>query len=155
MLQQLLTDNFKVTLHQESRDLQVYELVVADGGSKLQKADKHGFVRMGVGEVSSQGTPLDLFTAILSQRLGTTVVDKTGLQGNYAFNLRWKPDADEMERIRTALPPTDPNMDQPAPGADAPPLLTALQEQLGLRLEPKTDRVPVLVIDHAEQPAAN
>src|SRR5205823_6418758 len=149
------TDSFKVTLHQESRDLPVYELVFADGGSKLQKAGKHGFVKMGVGEVCSQGIPLDMFTAILSQRLGMTVVDKTGLQGNYAFNLRWKPDADEMDRIRTALPPTDPNVDQPAPSPDAPPLLTALQEQLGLKLQSQTTRVQVLVIDHAEQPAAN
>ncbi|HYM05926.1 MAG TPA: M56 family metallopeptidase [Terriglobales bacterium] len=152
MLQQFLTDYFKVTLHQESRDLPVYELLIAEGGPKLQKVDKHGFMHMGVGEVSSQGTPLTLLTAQLSQRLGRTVVDKTGLDGDYAFNLHWIPDAEEQARIRAAgLPPALMKAEQPA--ASGPPLLTALEEQLGLKLQPQTERVQVLVIDHAEQPS--
>src|SRR5579862_6119846 len=154
MLQQFLADYFKVTLHQESRDLPAYELLIAEGGSKLQKVDKHGFMRMGVGEVSSQGTPLTLLTAQLSQRLGRTVVDKTGLDGDYAFTLHWTPDADEQARIRGAgLPPELMKAEQPA--ASGPPLLTAVEEQLGLKLQPQTERVQVLVIDHAEQPSEN
>ena len=59
-----------------------------------------------LGELSSQGTPMTLLTAELSQRLGRTVVDKTGLDGDYAFNLHWTPDAEEQARIRAAgLPP--------------------------------------------------
>jgi uncharacterized protein (TIGR03435 family) len=152
MLQQFLADYFKVTLHQESKDLPVYELLIAEGGSKLQKVDKHGFMQMGAGEMSSQGTPLTLLTAQLSQRLGRTIVDKTGLDGNYAFNLHWTPDADEQARIRAAgLPPELMKAEQPA--APGPPLLTAVEEQLGLKLQPQTERVQVLVIDHAEQPS--
>ena len=154
MLQQFLADYFKVTLHQESRDLPVYELLIAEGGPKLQKAEKHGFMHMGVGELSSQGTPVTLLTAQLSQRLGRTVVDKTGLDGDYAFNLHWTPDAEEQARIRAAgLPPELMKAGQPA--ASGLPLLTAVEEQLGLKLQPQTERVQVLVIDHAEQPSQN
>jgi len=157
MLQQLLADYFKVTLHQESRDLPVYELLVADGGPKLQKAGQHGFMHMGIGELSSQGTPLSLLTAQLSQRLGRTVVDKTGLEGDYAFTLHWAPDADEQARIRAAglpdLPPKGAGPGQPAPAPSGPPLVTAVQEQLGLKVQPQTERVPVLVIDHVERPS--
>ena len=152
MLQQFVADYFKVTLHQESRDLPVYELLVAEGGPKLQKVDKHGFMHMGVGDLSSQGTPVALLTAQLSQRLGRTVVDQTGLDGDYAFNLHWTPDAEEQARIRAAgLPPELIKAGQPA--ASGPPLLTAVEEQLGLKLQPQTERVQVLVIDHAEQPS--
>ena len=154
ILQQFLADHFKVTLHQESRDLPVYELLIAEGAPKLQKADKHGFMHMGVGELSSQGTPVTLLTALLSQRLGRTVVDKTELDGDYAFNLHWTPDAEEQARIRAAgLPPELMKAGQPA--ASGPPLLTAVEEQLGLKLQPQTERVQVLVIDHAEQPSQN
>ena len=154
MLQQFLADYFKVTLHQESRDLPVYELLIAEGGTKLRKAEKHGFMQMGVGELSSQGTPLALLTAQLSQRLGRTVVDKTGLEGDYAFNLHWAPDAEEQARIRAAgLPPELMKAGQPA--ASGPPLLTAVEDQLGLKLQPQAERVQVLVIDHVEQPSQN
>ena len=154
MLQQFLADYFKVTLHQESRDLPVYELLIAEGGPKLQKVDKHGFMHMGVGELSSQGTPVALLTAQLAQRIGRTVVDKTGLDGDYAFNLHWTPDAEEQARIHAAgLPPELMKAGQPA--ASGPPLLTAVEEQLGLKLQPQTERVQVLVIDHAEQPSQN
>ncbi len=154
LLQQFLADYFTVTLHQESRDLPVYELLIAEGGSKLQKVDKHGFMHMGVSELSSQGTPVALLMAQLSQRLGRTVVDKTGLDGDYAFNLHWTPDAEEQARIRAAgFPPELMKPEQPV--ASGPPLATALEEQLGLKLQPQTERVQVLVIDHAEQPSQN
>lgn len=154
MLQGLLADQFKLKVHQEARDLPVYELTVAEGGSKLQKkADANrGFMRLDLGGLASDGTPLDLLVQQLSMRLGRTVVDKTGLKGNYAYTLHWTPDADEQAHIHRedtfapALPPSN---------SSAPPLLTAIQEQLGLTLQPKTDRVQVLVIDHIDQPAQN
>jgi len=157
MLQQLVTDYFKVSLHQEVQDQTVYELVVGEGGSRLQRAPeskKMAMMRMGIGELNSEGTPLDLLVAQLSQRLGRTVVDKTGLKGNYVFNLHWTPDADEQARIRAAAPGLpEPGVDKPS--ASGPPLMTAVEEQLGLKLQPTTERVPVLIIDHAEQPAQN
>jgi bla regulator protein BlaR1 len=157
MLQQLLTDYFKVGVHQEVQDETVYELVVAEGGSKLRPSpdpNHKAMMRMGVGELNSEGTPLDLLVAQLSQRVGRTVVDKTGLKGNYVFSLHWTPDADEQARIRAAAPGLqDPALERPP--ASGPPLMTAIEEQLGLKLQPTTERVPILVIDHAEQPAQN
>jgi bla regulator protein blaR1 len=149
MLQGLLADQFKLKLHEETRDLSVYELTVAEGGSKLQKGAERGFMNMGMGELSSNGTPLELLTAQLSMRLGRTVVDKTGLAGNYAFTLRWTPNAEERARMqeKELIAP-----DSGVSNSSAPPLLTAIQEQLGLTLKPQTDRVQVLVIDHIEQP---
>jgi len=156
MMQQLLADYFKVTVHQESVELPIYELVVGDGGTKLQSTGDMAMTRMNIGEIDSKGAPMTILTTQLSQRLGRTVLDKTGLTGKYAFTLRWTPDADEMARIRAAgLSPKQTEDVPTTPTAAAPPLITAVQEQLGLKLQPMTTRVPVLVVDHAEQPAAN
>jgi bla regulator protein blaR1 len=155
MVQRLLAAQFKLALHQEVRDLPVYELVVADGGAKLQKTSNFGFLQMGRGELTSQGTPVALLNTQLALRLGRTVLDKTGLTGNFAYSLRYTPDADEEARLHAnGLPEPKDGQASPASSYAAPPLFTAIQEQLGLKLEPKTDRVPVLVIDHVEQPSA-
>ena len=153
MLQGLLANEFKLKLHQEAMDLPAYLLLIAEGGSKVQKAvdQEHGFVKMGTGEISSNGSHLDLLTAQLSMRLGRIVVDKTGLTGNYIYSLHWMPDAEEQQRMRQHE--TIPASDSPAPDASAPPLLSAIQQQLGLILQPVTTRVQVLVIDHVEQPS--
>ncbi len=150
MLQQLLARQFKLKVHQESRDLPVYELVVSEGGSKLQKAGDRGMMHLGTGELISKGTPLALLTEQLSARLGRTVIDKTGLTGNYAYALRWTPSAEEQARVKhdeLASPDTR------LLDSSAPPLLNAVQEELGLTLQPATEHVQVLVIDHIEQPS--
>ncbi len=152
MLRQLLTDQFKLSLHQESRDLPVYELVIAQGGAKVQRTyGRTAAMHTNPGGLISQGTPLALLAAQLSQHLGRTVLDKTGLEGTYSYTLRWTPDSEEQMRLRDQEPTTP----QTRSDGSAPPLLTAVQEQLGLKLQPKTDRVQVLVIDHAEQPDQN
>jgi len=113
-------------------------------------------VRMNIGELIAHGAPIEILTTQLSQRLGRTVVNKTGLTGNYDFTLRWTPDAEELARARAAgLPPKLMEAQPTTPTDSAPPLLTAVQEQLGLKLQPQVERVPILVIDHAEQPPAN
>lgn len=153
MLQALLRDRFKLSLHQEVRNLPVYDLVIDKGGPKLQESNGLRTMHMDRGELVSQGTHLAFLADQLSLRLGRTVVDKTGLMGNYAFNLRWTPDAEEearMSRDGMALPPAS-----SAAEVSGPPLATAIQQQLGLKLEPGTDAVQVLVIDHAEQPSEN
>jgi len=141
-------------VHQESVELPIYELVVGDGGAKLQATGNMAMTRMSLGEIDTKGAPMTILTNQLAQRLGRTVVDKTGLTGKYAFTLRWTPDADEIARIRAAAPGLrDPGLEKPA--SSGPPLMTAVEEQLGLKLQPMNTRVPVLVIDHAEQPAQN
>jgi uncharacterized protein (TIGR03435 family) len=155
-LKSLLTNYFKVAVHQESRNLSVYELAVDDGGSKLQLAKEMGMSHLGNGELVSQGIPIELLANQLSTRLGRTVVDRTGLTGLYAFNLHWTPDPNEnvremqmVSRHAGDAPATPPAADQ----TSAPNLLTAVHEQLGLKLEAKTEPVPVLVVDHAESPS--
>jgi uncharacterized protein (TIGR03435 family) len=154
MMRQLLADYFKLMLHQQSRDLPVYELVVADSGPKLRKASGGGLVRMGIGEMDAKGAPISILIAQLSQRLGRTVVDKTGLEGNYSFSLHWTPDAEEQAHLHASGLPEfkGPSADQRAATASGPPLMSALEEQLGLKLRPQTERLGVLVIDHIEQP---
>jgi uncharacterized protein (TIGR03435 family) len=153
MIQSLLGERFKLTVHRESKEEQVYELVVAKGGSKLKEADTgkqgRGARRPGRGQLTSMGAPISSLVNALSQQLGRSVIDKTGLTGGYDFELKWTPDPGETAGLfggPDAPPPPDPN---------GPSIFTALQEQLGLRLESAEGPVEILVIDHAEKPDAN
>jgi len=130
--------------------LPAYDLVLDAGGSKLQQIDGGHSFHLEPGEITAQGIHMDLLMQQLSLRLGQPVIDKTGLKaGNYAFTLRWTPDPTELERLKHG------NQDYPGKSTidpNGPSLFTALEEQLGLKLEPSTESVQVLVIDHAELP---
>jgi uncharacterized protein (TIGR03435 family) len=161
LVQGLLEDRFHLTLHRESRELPGYDLMVAEGGPKLQEAKPGesyppvmrieapgGMARMriGEGEFSVQSAELTGLAEMLSNAMGHAVVDETGLTGKYNFTLRWK---------------TTPSQDPSGVNSPAPPehstesLLAAIQEQLGLKLVPQTKLMEVLVIDHVEELAAN
>jgi len=175
MLKALLSERFKLAMHPQTQTVPAYDLVVDEGGSKLQKSEGMHMMHMERGELTASGTPIEFLAQQLSLRLGQTVIDKTGLKGNYAFDLRWTPDAAEEQRleqggegnrqfvtVRTMGPGDGQraklHAEQAArthsPDTTAPPLFAALQEQLGLKLEPQTEPIQVLVIDHAEAPAA-
>jgi uncharacterized protein (TIGR03435 family) len=119
-----------------------------------------GMMMMGRGQLTGQGVPIKLLVQALSQQLGRTVVDQTGLKGNYDFTLKWTPDQNSPAM---AMGPGGPAPGAPPPGADnAPPpdtsgpsVFTAIQEQLGLKLEPTKGPVEILVIDHIERPSEN
>jgi bla regulator protein BlaR1 len=154
----LLANYFKVSVHPESRNLPVYELAVDDAGSKLQPTKDPGMFHLGNGELASQGVPIELLADQLSERLGRTVVDRTGLKGFYAFNLRWTPDPNENVHETQVISRNPGGVSAVAPAPVPTPssnFLAAVQEQLGLKLEAKTEPVSVLVIDHVEQPAQN
>jgi bla regulator protein blaR1 len=154
ILQSLLADKFRLSLHPQTQNLASYDLVVDENGHKLQPDDSlPRFMRLGRGEMTSHG-PLDILAFELSVRLGCTVVDKTDLNGNYAFSLHWTPDPSEDARL-AAAGELGAVAEASAPDANGPSLFTALQEQLGLKLEPHTEPVQVLVIDRAEQPSQN
>jgi len=159
-LRALLAERFQVVLHREAKEQSVYALVVAKGGPKLQPAQakeptgpRGPMMRMGRGELSGQGVELEMLTRTLSSQLGRTVIDRTGLTGNFDFKLTWTPDPGQSAGPPGGLPP----------GADAPPppdpngpsVFTALQEQLGLRLESQKGPVEMLVIDRVEKPSEN
>ena len=155
MLQSLLGDRFQLATHFETRQEQIYELVVAKGGPKLKEATDapdggpRG-LRMGRGELIGMSSPLDLLVSSLSQQLGHSVIDKTALTGKYDFKLQFTPDP-AMEAAR----PADGSAPPPVADASAPSIFTAVQEQLGLQLRSAKGPVQVLVIDHVEKPDAN
>jgi bla regulator protein BlaR1 len=169
MLQALLADRFGLSLHRQTKDLQVYELAIAEGGPKLQEAKpaytnpngingpegplpKKGMMKMGPGELTDHGATLALLVDQLSWQLGRTVVDKTGLTGNYDFSLRWTPSAGEAGMAKLMGGNPEPNSAVSSNISESP-LFTAIQEQLGLKLEPQTDPMQVVVIDRVEKPS--
>jgi uncharacterized protein (TIGR03435 family) len=152
MLQSLLAERFKLSLHTEIRQEPVYELTVADGGPKLKKARAevgNPAVRLGLGQLTGAGVPISMVARSLSQRLGRTVIDKTGLSGQYDFELTYTPDAVPTAGFAVPGPNT------PTPDPNGPTIFTALQEQLGLKLQSSKGPVEVLLIDNAEKPDAN
>jgi uncharacterized protein (TIGR03435 family) len=139
MLQNLLADRFKLALHHEERALPVYELVVAKNGPKptLKPAggDEHAGTRSIGGHVTATQISMKEFANQLARWTKIPVYDKTGLAGLFTFKLDYEGDNHEE---------------------GMPTLFTALQEQLGLKLESSKAPVDVLVIEHVERiPSGN
>jgi uncharacterized protein (TIGR03435 family) len=147
MVRELLKERFYLTTHEETRVLPVYNLVFAKSGAKFQPSDHSGTsIDAGRSRIHVQGSDdtIGLLARQLAQSQGRVVVNKTGLTGRYDLTLRWTPD-DAPTPLLNGQP--DPN---------APPgLFTAIQDQLGLKLESGKGPVTVLVIDHIEPPSAN
>jgi uncharacterized protein (TIGR03435 family) len=144
MLQQLLSDRFQLKIHREPKEVPVYALVVGKSGSKLKEtaADTPGnnvtrASSNGMHIEASRGT-MEHLARQLSGSAGRPVVDRTGLSGYYAYKFEWFPVNPTAE--------ADP---------DRPSLFTAIQEQLGLRLEPSKAPFDMLIIDSAAKPTAN
>jgi uncharacterized protein (TIGR03435 family) len=179
MIRALLAERFQLVAHNETRELPIYALVVARGDGKLgpdlhksemdcnavfaaargrggmppppgppQPGDRPSCgIRIGMGNLAMGGTPLSQFANSLAMFVGRTVQDKTGLAGNYDVSLTWTPDQmPQRPPGAPELPPVDPN---------GPSIFTALQEQLGLKLDSQKGPVAVLVIDRVERPKEN
>ncbi len=170
MMVALLAERFGLKYHHETRDLPMYELVVARGGAKMQASkpdpagpdqgpgpapspERHMLMMRGRGHIESTGTGMSGLVRLLSGQLGRTVVDKTGLTGDYDFKLDWTPD--EMASAITKGGNPAPGDNSSTPDSAGPSLFTALEEQLGLKLEATKGPVDVIVIDQLEQPSAN
>lgn len=140
MVQAMLADRFGLVTHTETRELPTYELVAAKGGAKLGPVQLSGSsVSTWNGRIEVQmANSVAVLAEELSKVVGRDVVDRTGMTGRYDLKLQWTPD------------------DAVAAGADAPPpIYTALEEQLGLRLVPAKGPVKVLVVDKVSEPSAN
>lgn len=136
-LQAVLRDRFHLQLHQEQRDLPIYELVEAKGGNKLKPHPEGGRGRsistnMGKQIIGTDAT-MDMLADQLSLQMTRLVRNNTGLTGHYDVQIDWIPDPDFPES----------------------PVFTAIAEQLGLRLEAAKGPVPVYVIDKADRPDEN
>ncbi len=172
MLQKLLEDRFQMTLHRESKEFPVYELVVAKGGSKLPvskegscvpraatpqppvpgqpKPNYCGMAEWGPRGLSGNSISTQQLAATLANILQRPVIDKTGLTAAFDAHLKWTADQTTPGLMAPDLPlPAEPSAD---PG---PTVFTVLQELLGLKLQAAKGTVEVLVIDRAEKPSAN
>jgi uncharacterized protein (TIGR03435 family) len=178
MIRALLAERFQLVAHNEDRELPIYALVLArsDGklGPDLRKSEVdcnaifaagrgRGMppppgppqpgerpqcgIRIGMGNMAIGGAPMSQIAQGMANFLGRTVQDKTGLTGNYDASLSWTPDQmPQRPAGAPELPPIDPN---------GPSIFTAVQEQLGLKLDSQKSQVSVLIIDRAERPKEN
>jgi len=146
MLQGLLTTRFKLTAHRELKKTSVFELVIAKGGPRLPRNKVEqlpvSYVRENLPQVVDGGflftnTSMTEFAEQLSQLrpIGQPVLDRTGIKGVYDITLK--------SAASAILQP------------DGPSLFTLIQEQLGLKLVAGKDAIPILIVDHAEEPSEN
>jgi bla regulator protein blaR1 len=154
-LKNLLAERFQPTIHRETKEQQVYALVVAKGGPRLQESkDGQGRMRMGRALLSGQGVGLGMLAFTLSNQLGRLVIDKTSLSGKYDFELKWTPDPGQP--AASPLGPAPPGVELPLPpDPNGPSIFTAVEEQLRLHLESQKAPVETLVIDRVEKPSEN
>jgi uncharacterized protein (TIGR03435 family) len=170
MVKTLVADRFKLTTHTETRELPIYALVLAKGDKSLgpqlhrsttdcaaifAEARARGGapprgpdggplcgINMDTGRMATSAVTIADLARNLSTVAGRSVVDKTGLNGNFDVELTWTPDG----------PAGSAPAGGPTPVNDGPSLFTALQEQLGLKLDPQRGPVEVLVIDSVAKP---
>jgi uncharacterized protein (TIGR03435 family) len=149
MLQNLLTDRFQLKIHREMRDLPVFELAAAKNGAKLEEAADCGPSELKCGLMTTALTgggmvktarrvSMARFAEYLAALpdwagIGRPVLDRTGLTGLYDFSFEFA---------------TGPN-------STAPSIFTALEQELGLKLESRREPVEMLVVDHVERPSEN
>jgi uncharacterized protein (TIGR03435 family) len=154
MFQTLLEDRFKLKVHRETREMTAYDLVVAKGGPKLKPAGPDGEITLD-GQPIEPGNSLSAYGAdggthllgksasmerlvyALSGRLHAPVLDRTGLTGPFDYNIVFSRE------------------DSPSDTGGPPALNTALQEEMGIRLEKTKSPVEIIVVDHVEMPSAN
>ncbi|MGA9670343.1 MAG: TIGR03435 family protein, partial [Terracidiphilus sp.] len=155
MIQKLLADRFKLTFHKDKKELSVYVLSVSKTGAKMTKNDSapNGLPALffqGLGKLNVRNALMTDFTGLMqSAVLDRPVLDQTGLAGRFDFSLNWTPDDSQFAGMGARVPP-------PTDSADAPPnLYTAIQEQIGLKLDATKAPADVMVIDHVEKPSAN
>jgi uncharacterized protein (TIGR03435 family) len=154
MMQKLLADRFKLTFHREKQELSVYALVVGRDGPKLTRSggDPNGLPGLmfrGLGVLPGVNASMaDLASVMQGAVLDRPVVDQTGITGRYDFTLTWTPDESQFRGLGVRVPP-------PPENATAPSLFTAMQEQLGLRLDATRAPAEVLIIDRVEKPSAD
>ena len=138
MLRTLLEERFHLACHEESKEMSVLAMVVAKGGFKPAKVEANGnswfMIRAGTTPVLMKAATMEAFADRLTRYVDRPVVDMTGMEGTYDFDLTFATGDSDA----------------------APPLVTVLQEQMGLRLEPRKTMVKTVVVDRADKlPAEN
>ncbi len=160
MLQALLAERFKIVSHRDKKEMGIYALVVGKNGLKLKEVEESangvGQIRMGMGHMETK-VPLSQLADFLSRMVDRPVLDMTNTKGNYDIKLDWTPEPGQgmMKGLPVPMhaPPGGEGGGGGGPAADSsgPSIYTAIQEQLGLKLEPRKAPVDILVIDHIEK----
>jgi len=148
--QLLLADRFKLALHKDTRQLTIFKLLVDKNGPKHLRAANGtapDWVNNGH-HVDCLAMTMELFAkGFLTEQMRLPVIDQTGIKGSFDFSMDWVPEE------RSPGPPEG----EPSAASDlsGPSILTALREQLGLKLEAGKGSVEVLIVDHAQKPSEN
>ena len=143
MLQSLLAERFGLKLHRETKEVRLYLLVPAKTGQKLtQSTAQRATMHMGTGNLMMAKATTSQMASLLSSVLGRPVLDQTGIEGEFDFTI----DSPDINMGR---------MQQSQEELSGPSIFTAIQEQLGLKLEPSKGRIEILVIDSAVKPIDN
>ena len=154
MLQKLLTERFKLQTHRETRNLQIYSMVVDKNGLKVREKTNPPVPgwNMGPGPGQLQGVmSMAMLANVLGQELGRIVTDNTGVEWVFDVELRWAPDGVQSTEESSQNAAVSEETSAPA----GPSLFTAVREQLGLRLNAQKGPVEILVIDIAEKATEN
>jgi uncharacterized protein (TIGR03435 family) len=143
LLRNLLTNRFKLAVHHESKEVPGFALVAPKGGHKLHAATKpRGYLTGRPGLIEGTQVSMTQLVGVLARLLGRPVIDKTGLTEMYELKLEWMPDQ----------PAAAPGADEPREASEpGPSLFSAVNEQLGLRLQTQRVAVDVVVVDHMER----
>jgi bla regulator protein blaR1 len=154
VLQSLLADRFQLKIHRETRELPVFLLKTSKGGPKLKAGtlapEISGGLNVGTGLLAGKQIAVSFLAQALSNIVVRPVLDQTGLTGKYDFELKWSPDqSSPNSAVGEPLPVGA------AGDSNLPNIFTALEEQLGLKLESAKGPVEVIVIDRVEKPGEN
>jgi uncharacterized protein (TIGR03435 family) len=153
-IQAMLADRFKLKMHFETKEGTVYALVLAKGGPKLKPSTSVATTRIvmniGPGHISSEQMTIAGVARFLKLQLGYPVIDKTGITGQYDLTLDWTPDPGAA-----GAPNGEAGQASTPNDVSKPSVFTALQEQLGLKLEVQKGPIETLVIDSAEKPSVD
>jgi uncharacterized protein (TIGR03435 family) len=156
MVKKMLADRFALKFHNDQREMGAYVLTVGKDGPKMKQNTDNpnglpGLFFGPIGTLHVMNATMPDFTGLMqSVVLDRPVLDKTGLQGRWNFTLKWTPDESQFAAVGWKAPPPSAD-DASAP----PPLFTAIQEQLDMKLEAQKTQVPVMAIDHVDHPSPN